>query len=213
VKVNYSFSVVENTLNEAFGVDWKTNLTLDKTPVGAGSVAQVFKGTLKRANDTIDVAVKMIHPHVSELVRTDMELLTHLANFFDRFPSLEILSLGESCRQFADVMNEQLDLTAEAANLTKFRKKFSHEKWAEFPSPMEGYVTRNVLVETLMEGTPITQYMKMTSESGDAVDKLKMKLSDLGCRLILKMIFFDNFIHGDLHPGTRLRKRDNAGLI
>lgn len=29
-----------------------------------------------------------------------------------------------------------------------------------------------------------------------------MKISDLGCRLILKMVFFDNFIHGDLHPGT-----------
>ena len=29
-----------------------------------------------------------------------------------------------------------------------------------------------------------------------------MKISDLGCRLILKMVFFDNFIHGDLHPGA-----------
>jgi predicted unusual protein kinase regulating ubiquinone biosynthesis (AarF/ABC1/UbiB family) len=84
-------------------------------------------------------------------------------------------------------MNEQLDLNAEAENLTKFRKKFSHEKWAEFPEPMEGYVTKNVLVESLMEGTPITHYMKMESESGDAKDRLKMKLSDLGCRLILKI--------------------------
>ena len=32
-----------------------------------------------------------------------------------------------------------------------------------------------------------------------------MKISDLGCRLILKMVFFDNFIHGDLHPGTHLK--------
>jgi hypothetical protein len=37
---------------------------------------------------------------------------------------------------------------------------------------------------------------------GEALHKLKMKISDLGCRLILKMVFFDNFIHGDLHPGT-----------
>ena len=177
------------------------NLKLDPNPLGAGSVAQVFKGSLKRAGETVDVAVKMIHPHVAELVRTDMELLTHLANYFDRFPSLEILSLGETCRQFADVMNEQLDLTVEAKNLIQFTKKFAHEKWAEFPAPVEGFVTKNVLVETLMEGVSITKFMKMPSEVGDATDKLKMKLSDLGCRLILKMIFFDNFIHGDLHPG------------
>ncbi len=201
VKVHYSMATVENTLSEAFGVDWKSKLKLDPIPLGAGSVAQVFKGTLKKANETIDVAVKMIHPQVSELVRTDMELLTHLANFADRFPALEILSLGESCRQFAEVMNEQLDLTKEASNLLKFTKKFSHEKWAEFPSPVEGYVTKNVLIETLMEGVSISKFMKMPSEVGDAVDKLKMRLSDLGCRLILKMIFFDNFIHGDLHPG------------
>ncbi len=202
VKVNYSFAIVENTLSDAFGVDWKSKLTLDPKPLGAGSVAQVFRGTLHKANKSIDVAVKMIHPHVAELVKTDMELLTHLANFFDRFPSLEILSLGESCREFADVMNEQLDLTVEGKNLTKFTKKFAHEKWVEFPAPVDGFVTKNVLVETLMEGVSVSKYMKMAAEhKGDAVDKLKLKLSDLGCRLILKMIFFDNFIHGDLHPG------------
>lgn len=203
VKVTHSFATVENTLSEAFGKEWKNILTLDPKPLGAGSVAQVFKGTLQRANQSIEVAVKMIHPHVSELVKTDMELLTHLANWFDRFPSLEILSLGESCRQFAAVMNEQLDLSIEAKNLVKFGKKFANEKWAEFPSPVEGFVTKNVIIETLMEGTPISHFMKMQCEMGDSIDKLKLRLSDLGCRLILKMIFFDNFIHGDLHPGKQ----------
>ena len=30
----------------------------------------------------------------------------------------------------------------------------------------------------------------------EPVQKLKKKLSDLGCRSVLKMIFFDNFVHG-----------------
>ena len=62
-------------------------------------------------------------------------------------------------------------------------------------------MTKNVLVETLMEGIPIANFMNLPAEIGDSIYKLKMKLSDLGVRLILKMIFFDNFIHGDLHPG------------
>jgi aarF domain-containing kinase len=146
----------------------------------------------------------MIHPHVEQLVRTDMELLSHIASFIDNFPALEILSIGETMRQFADAMNNQLDLRFEANNLVKFAKKFANEKWALFPSPIEGFVTKNVLVETLMEGAPITSFMQLKSELGDSIHQLKMKLSDLGVRLILKMIFFDNFIHGDLHPGDDL---------
>ena len=65
---------------------------------------------------------------------------------------------------------------------------------------------KNILVETLMEGSSIVNYMTLQPLSSvmnevDSVEKLKLKLSDLGCRLILKMVFFDNFIHGDLHPG------------
>jgi predicted unusual protein kinase regulating ubiquinone biosynthesis (AarF/ABC1/UbiB family) len=36
----------------------------------------------------------------------------------------------------------------------------------------------------------------------DEVTKLKLKLSDLGCYSVIKMIFFDNLVHGDMHPGT-----------
>ena len=42
----------------------------------------------------LDVAIKMIHPHVEEMVKTDMELLAHIAHLIDKFPALEILSIG-----------------------------------------------------------------------------------------------------------------------
>jgi predicted unusual protein kinase regulating ubiquinone biosynthesis (AarF/ABC1/UbiB family) len=66
-----------------------------------------------------------------------------------------------------------------------------------------------------MEGTSIVHYMTLQPLSSelievDPVEKLKLKLSDLGCRLILKMVFFDNFIHGDLHPGIYLQLKANA---
>ena len=138
VKVSHSLATVEHTLEEAFGPDWKNQLDLDPNPLGAGcnssneqplitlmllfylgSVAQVFKGTLKPSNSTQQkaVAIKMIHPHVESMVKTDMELLSYIASIMDKVPSLEILSLGETMRQFADAMNNQLDLRLEARNL------------------------------------------------------------------------------------------------
>ena len=94
-------------------------------------------------------------------------------------------------------MRSQLDLRTEAFNLKTFAKNFADEKWAVFPEPIDNLVTKNVLVETLMEGAPISHFMQL----GDEAYSLKRKLSDLGVRLVLKMVFFDNFIHGDLHPG------------
>jgi cbb3-type cytochrome oxidase subunit 3 len=55
----------------------------------------------------------------------------------------------------------------------------------------------------LKEGIPIAKFMDLKDDLHVKVKKLKMTLSDLGTRLILKMIFFDNFIHGDLHPGKK----------
>ena len=45
VEVQYPFSYVENTLDESFGTDWRTQMVVDSQPIGSGCVAQVFKGT------------------------------------------------------------------------------------------------------------------------------------------------------------------------
>jgi aarF domain-containing kinase len=229
VTSNQSLSTVENTISSAFGEEWKGRLTLDPNPIGAGCIAQVYRGTLttddaelfqdnkgkfnRRSNlkikssesgkRLIPVAVKLIHPHVEDMIKTDMAMLNIFANFMDKSTALEILSLGDTCRQFAETMKDQLDLRKEAYNLKKFGKKFADEDWVVFPKPVDGFINKNVLVETFMEGTPIRKFMHKAEDGaiGDSMRKLQLKLSDLACRAMLKMIFFDNFVHGDLHPG------------
>jgi hypothetical protein len=117
VKFVQSREMIERTLSEAFhdengNGNWRKSLiSIDYDhPLGTGSVAQVFKGTLRReitntsskgssnrhvtSSETIPVAIKMIHPHVEKLIMIDMALLEIFADFLDRFPSLEILSIG-----------------------------------------------------------------------------------------------------------------------
>ena len=216
VKVNYSKATIDKTLRGAFGDNWHEFLVLEDKPLGAGCVAQVFKGKLRDAKDPnkiTPVAVKLIHPHVEKMIQTDMELLSMFASFLDLFPTLKLLALGDTCREWCNVMNEQLNLEVEANNLISFSQKFAHDSWAAFPMPIEGYVNRHVLVETLMEGTSIMNYMKMKADEVEenmqgAVNDLKLRLSDLGCRAVIKMVFFDNLIHGDMHPGNILVQLD-----
>jgi predicted unusual protein kinase regulating ubiquinone biosynthesis (AarF/ABC1/UbiB family) len=86
VKVDYSIESVERTLRLAFGDDW-TDLRIEPKPIGAGCVAQVFKGSLidKKTKKKQDVAIKLIHPHVEKMIKTDMELLATFASFIDRY--------------------------------------------------------------------------------------------------------------------------------
>jgi predicted unusual protein kinase regulating ubiquinone biosynthesis (AarF/ABC1/UbiB family) len=47
-------ATVDQTLTASFGPDWKDNLELDPKPIGAGCIAQVFRGklrTVKKASD------------------------------------------------------------------------------------------------------------------------------------------------------------------
>ncbi len=61
----------------------------------------------------------------------------------------------------------------------------------------------NFGMSLLQEGIPISKFMELKDDVSEKVKTLKLRLSDMGTRLILKMIFFDNFIHGDLHPGMQ----------
>ena len=71
-------------------------MTLEAEPVGAGCIAQVYRGDLTREDGSQQkVAVKLIHPHVRKMIRVDMSILRKLAECVELFPSLEYLSLRD----------------------------------------------------------------------------------------------------------------------
>lgn len=219
--------------------------------------------------EAITVAVKIIHPHISKQIIQDMEILEIITNFVERNNEVfELLAFGSSIRNFTKSMKDQLDLRIEAHHLKKFRENFKYDNWATFPEPIDGYITKNVLVETFIDGIPINTFITSVDKKDneiksngcetqgeieylnnsiisnnecflnipskklikrmklynsnlsdeelikklrnyypwnlnkDELNYLKIKLADLGSRVCLKMIFFDNYMHGDLHPGN-----------
>lgn len=55
-----------------------------------------------------------------------------------------------------------------------------------------------VLVEEFVAGTPISQILK--DPAYPVAEKRRIARTGLGA--FLKMVFLDNFVHGDLHPGN-----------
>lgn len=102
-------------------------------------------------------------------------------------------------------MNLQVDLRNEGYNLDQFRDNFKCNTKKDvmkvsFPEPIVS--EPDCLVEDYMDDSrPINEYLLDESTNGMTV---RRQLAGPLLRAFLQMVFMDNFIHCDLHPGNIL---------
>ncbi|XP_001375346.1 uncharacterized aarF domain-containing protein kinase 2 [Monodelphis domestica] len=147
----------------------------------------------------IPAAIKVLHPGLLSQVQVDLVLMKTGSQILGLIPGIKWLSLTEIVEEFEKLMVQQIDLRYEARNLECFQNNFLDVKFVRFPTPLQPFVTRDVLVETFEESVPVSYYQK-----SEIPTKLKGRIAKLGIDMLLKMVFVDNFVHADLHPGNIL---------
>ncbi|XP_069696637.1 uncharacterized aarF domain-containing protein kinase 2-like isoform X2 [Periplaneta americana] len=153
-----------------------------------------------KKKELIPVAVKVRHPRMETLLWRDLYIMKVAASTVTWiFPSLKWLSLVDCIEDFSQLMKAQVDLCVEARNLEKFASNFDGINSVQFPKPLWPLTTPYLLVETYEEGESMQHYVVSKSEK-----KVNTRLAEIGFNTILKMVFEDNFAHGDLHPGNIL---------
>lgn len=138
----------------------------EAAPLASGSIAQVHRARLSAqaasscglAPNTL-VAVKVRHPGVSTLMARDFVLMQRAARAAGQLPGLKQLRLDESVRQFGGPLQEQLDLSVEAAHLDRFGRNFKAWRNVKFPTPIYPLVRPDVLVESFEPGSAIQGYV------------------------------------------------------
>ncbi|KAM8820012.1 putative aarF domain-containing protein kinase 2 [Eudromia elegans] len=145
------------------------------------------------------VAVKVLHPELVDQVQMDLFLMKIGSHILGLLPGFKWLSLPEIVEEFEKLMIQQIDLRYEARNLERFRQNFLDVDFVKFPTPLHPLVTADVLVETFEESEPISQYLH-----AEIAPELRQRLARMGMDMLLKMVFVDNFVHADLHPGNIL---------
>jgi len=232
----HSFSWTQKTLTEAFGDYQNKGLVIeDVIGCGSAAqvyrgTLRTLKTTETNSDDTNNnnnnnnsnsddgasyrqVAVKVLHPNFQESVQRDLLFIEIMADFLNSLPSehLKMLNLPRAVEEFSVVLRDQSDLTIEAKNLRQFRTNFykdsernEEQSHIVFPQPVDGWVSSKVIVEDYVHNaTPIAKFLYDSSEEGM---KTRKELAGPLLRAFLKMVFMDNFIHGDLHPGNVLVK-------
>ncbi|CAB9517143.1 ABC1 family protein C21C3.03, mitochondrial [Seminavis robusta] len=233
----HSLQESERILRQAFGDDYDTKLHLERV-IGCGSAAQVYQATLMNNNSNNNnhdgstsspVAVKILHPGFSRLIEKDLWLLDTVSKWLHEWAPegspIQMMNLPRAVQNFGDNLRRQADLTLEGDNLIQFRRNFYGQDEEEgqassaifFPQPKPGWVTSNVLVEDLVENaTPIAEFLQDNTELGLQTRK---DLAGPLLRAFLKMVFQDNFVHSDIHPGnvliqtTTTEAADNHNLL
>ncbi|KAL5548061.1 hypothetical protein UlMin_003292 [Ulmus minor] len=187
--------------------------TFEEEPVALGSVAQVHQATLKyrypgQQIKPVVVAVKVRHPGVAEAIRRDFAIINCVGKISRFILVLNWLRLDESIQQFAVFMMSQVDLSREAAHLSRFIYTFRSWKDVSFPRPLYPWVHPSVLVETYEQGESVLHYV----DELEGNEKIKSVLAHIGTHALLKMLLVDNFIHADMHPGNILVRVKNNKL-
>lgn len=187
---SHNFSYSRKSIENAFGRKLHEIFeNFEEEPVASGSIAQVHRATLKykypgQQIKPVLVAVKVRHPGVSEAIRRDFVIINLIAKISRFFPNLKWLRLEESLQQFAVFMMSQVDLSREAAHLSRFIYNFRRWKDVSFPKPLYPLVHPSVLVETYEQGENVLHYV----DELEGHEQIKTTLAHIGTHALLKML-------------------------
>ncbi len=169
--------------------------SLDQEPLASASVAQVHKATLLNGDD---VVVKVLRPGIEKVVTADLALLKSIASLVESNSSLgKRLRPVEVVHDYENVILNELNLQAEAANTSQLKQNFEGSDVLYVPKVYWDYTRKNLLVMERIHGIPVTDISTLNDIGVD----LKA-LAENGVNIFFTQVFEHNFFHADMHPGN-----------
>jgi predicted unusual protein kinase regulating ubiquinone biosynthesis (AarF/ABC1/UbiB family) len=189
-----AFARIEKDLGRKINEAYKE---FELEPVAAASLGQVYRARLHTGEE---VAVKVQRPNLEATVKGDLEILTKVANFAERFPQLnENADWTGMLREFNQTIHEEMDYAAEGQNADRFRENFQRWENVHVPKIYWNLTTSKVLTMEFIHGTKVTDL-----EEQERRNISPAKVNRLLIKTYLKQLLEDGFFHADPHPGNLL---------
>ena len=197
--------------------------SFDDEPLGAASVAQVHRAVLTKAYGGVEVAVKVQRPAIEAKLLGDIAVLKTLAKPLKPFTPVDYYVV---CCELEDQLANEFDFVQEGAAMTRISDALALDDDGlpcvppvVTPRPIDGLVTKRVLVMEYLKGVPLSRAVEAMRERGIDPDsdeaqlfgrRMLRALTDAFGRTILGTSFF----HADPHPGNVFVLDDGrVGLI
>ncbi|HTP95061.1 MAG TPA: ubiquinone biosynthesis regulatory protein kinase UbiB [Burkholderiales bacterium] len=194
----FSSDLVLRTLQRVYGRPAAEVFSeFDPTPIASASVAQVHLATLP---DGTAVAVKVLRPGIATVIAHDIALLHAGASLLELlWADGRRLRPHAVVREFERHLEDELDLTREAANASQLRRNFTGSPLLLVPEVYWDYCSAEVMVMQRMHGTPVSQVARLREQGVDIP-----RLARAGVEIFFTQVFRHGFFHADMHPGNIL---------
>ncbi len=177
---------------------------IDTQPIAAGSIAQIYRGTL---NDGRLVAMKVQRPGIDTVVAQDTAIirgLAELASGTDFGKDYDIVALAN---EFIKALKAELDFTKEAGYTQQLRHNLSKSRWFDpqqlvVPEIYPELTTQKLLVMEWLDGKPLLDEELQPGQPRSPSESRRGELATLLFRAFFQQIFIDGFFHADPHPGN-----------
>ncbi|MBN1769827.1 MAG: hypothetical protein JXB32_01095 [Deltaproteobacteria bacterium] len=193
-------SVARRIRTELGGDPHEVFASFDERPIASASLGQVHRATTK---DGRQVAVKVQHAGIDEVVRKDLKTIRKILSIIHWFFPVE--NLDEYHGQIREMIAQELDFTCEAEHIRRIARNFRDEPRVHFPEVVPELSTRGILTTSFCEGINVSHV--------DELDQLGVDRKQLAQLLITtycQMIFVDGVYHADPHPGNILVRTDGS---
>lgn len=167
----------------------------DQAPLASASIGQVHAA---RMHDGTPVVVKVQHPGIEERVHVDLNILIHLARFFEEHdPDLRAYSPLALAEEAKRTLLRELDYRRELRNQQAFERSFEDVPEVLIPETYPELSSQKVLTMQHLDGFSIRDIERAVAEGHDPA-----RLATIGAHAFLKMVFQDRMFHADPHPGN-----------
>lgn len=196
--------VISALLPEEFSGDKSPFRSIDQEPLASASIAQIYRGTLKK--NEARVVLKVQRPNIDKLIASDLNVLRLLARLAEKYlPESRPLNPVEMVEEFASSIDQELDFVLEATYMDRFSRIFAEDQYILAPQVHWDLTTSKVLVMEFIQGIPIDDMERLVRCNVDLKEVANRLL-----RAFLKKIFLYGFFHADPHPGNFLVLPGNA---
>ena len=199
----FSFDRVQTVLEEELGQRCAEVIDLDPQPLGAASLAQVHRASLRSGRQ---VVLKVQRQGLDRRFRLDLDVMQQVAAVLQRHPTWgrgrDWPAMARECRR---VLLRELDFRVEAQYAARFRQQFLDDEQIRIPGVIWELSTRRVLCLDYLPGIKINDREAMLEAGINPSD-----VAEIGAASYLKQLVRFGFFHADPHPGNLAVASDGA---
>ena len=199
----FGFAEVQTVLEQELGQRCAEVIDLDPEPLGAASLAQVHRATLRSGRQ---VVLKVQRPGLDRLFKLDLDVMQQVAAVLQRHPSWgrgrDWPAMARECRR---VLLRELDFRVEAQYAARFRQQFLDDERIRIPGVVWELSSRRVLCLDYLPGIKVNDREALMAAGIDP-----SAVAEIGAASYLKQLVRFGFFHADPHPGNLAVASDGA---